>query len=325
MRQLVIGVLGGMSAASTSLYYQRLNAVARSRLGGLHGASLLLRSVDFAPIAAMQSAGEWRRAGALLNGEARALERGGAEMLLLATNTMHCVADEIMDGVQIPLLHIGDATASAIARDGLSRPGLLATAFTMEQSFYTDRLHAANLEPIIPSADDRALIHHIIYEELCKDVVTAASRAAFEGIAARMVDRGADCLILGCTEIGMLLNASNVSCPVYDTTHVHCDDAIDVALKEDAQGGGAHVVQQTTGKEEEEASTVAALIKLGGSVTAEPIQGKGVLQGGWEGGWRATAQIGEQRMMITVRGGGKDEAEQQAARKLLDSIFVSDY
>ena len=160
-------------------------------------------------------------------------------------------------------------------------------------------------------------------------MVTTASRAAFEGIAARMVDRGADCLILGCTEIGMLLNASNVSCPVYDTTHVHCDDAIDAALKEEGQGGGAfgaQVVQETSGKEEEEvASTVAALIKLGGSVMAEPIQAKGVLQGGWEGGWRATAQIGEQRMMITVRGGGKDEAEQQAARKLLDSIFASDY
>ena len=131
-RQRVIGVLGGMSAASTALYYNRLNAAARAHLGGLHGASLLIRSVDFAPIAAMQSAGEWRRAGAVLNAEARALERGGAELLLLATNTMHCVANEIMDGVRIPLLHIGDATASAIVRDGLRRPGLMATAFTME-------------------------------------------------------------------------------------------------------------------------------------------------------------------------------------------------
>ena len=226
----LIGVLGGMSSASTSLYYSRLNAVARAKLGGLHGASLLLRSVDFAPIAAMQAAGEWQQAAVALNAEARVLERGGAELMLLATNTMHCVADEVTRGLTIPLLHIGDATASAISRDGLCRPGLMATAFTMEGSFYTDRLRHAGLDPLVPCAADRAITHRIIYEELCKDVVTAASRAAFERIAERLVARGADCLILGCTEIGMLLDASNVPCAVYDTTHVHCDAAIAAAL-----------------------------------------------------------------------------------------------
>ena len=225
-----IGILGGMSAASTQTYYRELCRLIRERLGGLHSPELLIRSLDFAVIEAAQAAGDWDGAGRILNREALALERGGADFIVLATNTMHKVADQMMQGVGIPLLHIADATAAAINRQGLKRPGLMATAFTMEQDFYTARLRAAGLEPVIPDATDRAETHRIIYEELCKEVVKPESEQAYRGIASRLVDRGADCLILGCTEVGMLLNAGNVSVPVFDTTLVHCEAAVARAL-----------------------------------------------------------------------------------------------
>lgn len=229
-----IGILGGMSAASTRIYYQRLCDLVRDRLDGLHSPELLIRSVDFAPIAAMQAAGDWDSAGRVLNDGAKALERGGADFILLATNTMHKPADQMMQGVSIPLLHIADATAQAIREEGLQRPGLMATAFTMEQPFYTDRLRAAGLEPLIPEAKDRAETHRIIYEELCRDLIMERSRAVYEQIAARLVARGADCLILGCTEVGMLLNADNVTVPVFDTVNIHCRAAIEMALGPEA-------------------------------------------------------------------------------------------
>lgn len=225
-----IGILGGMSAASTQTYYRELCRLVRERLGGLHSPELLIRSLDFAVIEAAQAASDWDGAGKILNREALALERGGADFIVLATNTMHKVADQMMQGVGIPLLHIADATAAAINRQGLKRPGLMATAFTMEQDFYTARLRAAGLEPVIPDAADRAETHRIIYEELCREVVKPESEQAYRGIASRLVDRGADCLILGCTEVGMLLNAGNVSVPVFDTTLVHCEEAVDRAL-----------------------------------------------------------------------------------------------
>lgn len=225
-----IGILGGMSAASTQTYYRELCRLVRERLGGLHSPELLIRSLDFAVIEAAQAAGDWDGAGKILNREALALERGGADFIVLATNTMHKVADQMMQGVGIPLLHIADATAAAINRQGLKRPGLMATAFTMEQDFYTARLRAAGLEPVIPDAADRAETHRIIYEELCREVVKPESEQAYRGIASRLVDRGADCLILGCTEVGMLLNAGNVSVPVFDTTLVHCEAAVERAL-----------------------------------------------------------------------------------------------
>ena len=230
MRQKTIGILGGMSAASTALYYARLNAQCQARLGGLHSASLLVRSLDFAPIEALQARGDWAAAAALLNSEALALERGGAELLLLATNTMHKVADEVTSGLRIPMLHIADATAHAIREAQLERPGLLATVYTMEQDFYTGRLRAAGLQPIIPEASDRSVVHSIIYEQLCKGIVLEASRAAYERVATRLVERGADCLILGCTEVGMLLGSENVDVPVFDTTAIHCDRALDLSL-----------------------------------------------------------------------------------------------
>lgn len=226
-----VGILGGMSAASTQIYYRELCDLTRDRLGGLHSPELLIRSLDFAHIEALQMNGQWDAAGVILNKEARALERGGAELIILATNTMHKLAEPMMDGVTIPLVHIADATAQAIKREGLKSPGLMATAFTMEQSFYTDRLAAAGLSTVLPNAEDRAETHRIIYEELCKNVTTQASEAAYVAIAGRLVEADADCLILGCTEVGMLLNQGNVTVPVFDTTLIHCATALDEALK----------------------------------------------------------------------------------------------
>jgi len=225
-----IGILGGMSAASTQTYYRTLCDLTRARMGGLHSPELLIRSLDFAPIAALQAAGDWDAASAILNLHAKALQRGGAEIVLLATNTMHKLAAPMMAGVTIPLLHIAEATAARIARAGLKSPGLMATAFTMQESFYTGKLQAAGLTPILPEAEDRSEIHRIIYAELCRDITTASSRVSFEAIAQRLADSGADCLILGCTEIGMLLSQSNVTLPVFDTTLIHCEAALDLAL-----------------------------------------------------------------------------------------------
>ena len=225
-----IGILGGMSAASTQTYYREMCAMTRARLGGLHSPELLIRSLDFAEIEDLQKKGDWNGAGVILNAEAKALERGGADLIVLATNTMHKLASQMMEGVKIPLLHIADATSLAIRARGLNRPGLMATAFTMEQSFYTDRLIAAGLDLIVPNEIDRAETHRIIYEELCKDLVTDQSTITYEAIAERLVQSGADCLILGCTEVGMLLNQENVSVPVFDTTLIHCAAALDYAI-----------------------------------------------------------------------------------------------
>src|SRR3954466_14054204 len=222
-------MLGGMSAASTQIYYRELCRLTSERLGGLHSPELLIRSLDFAGIEALQATGDWDKAGDILNAEAKALERGGAAFLILATNTMHKLAGQMMQGVSIPLLHIADATAEAVRRKGLRRPGLIATAFTMEQSFYLDRLAASGLDPIVPDADDRAEGHRIIYEELCRGVTTPESEARYIAIASRLVERGADSVILGCTEVGMLLNQGNVSVPVFDTTLIHCEAALDFA------------------------------------------------------------------------------------------------
>lgn len=225
-----IGILGGMSAASTQIYYRELCALTRARLGGLHSPELLIRSLDFAAIEALQASGDWAAAGAVLNAEAKALERGGADLIILATNTMHKLAAHMMDGVNIPFIHIADATAQAIIDRGLKTPGLMATAFTMEQSFYTEQLVERGLHPMVPIDADRAETHRIIYEELCKDIVTDDSRQAYVAIAERLEEAGIDSLILGCTEVGMLLNQNNVRVPVFDTTLIHCQAALDAAL-----------------------------------------------------------------------------------------------
>lgn len=227
-----IGILGGMSAASTQIYYRELCRMTRERLGGLHSPQLLIRSLDFAIIEILQASGRWNDAGDILNREAKALARGGADFIILATNTMHKLADAMMQGVSIPMLHIADATAERIRKRNLRKPGLVATAFTMEQSFYLDRLTAAGLSHLVPDAEDRAETHRIIYEELCRDIVTEQSRTTYRGIAERLMERGADCLILGCTEVGMLLNQEVVSVPVFDTTLIHCEAALAMALGE---------------------------------------------------------------------------------------------
>jgi aspartate racemase len=200
------------------------------RLGGLHSPELLIRSVDFAPIAALQAQGEWAAMGSILNDHAKALESASADMIMLATNTMHKLAGSMMAGVTAPLIHIADAIAKALCAAGHKRPGLMATAFAMEQDFYTNRLRAHGLDPITPNADDRAAVHRIIYSRLCRDIATESSRSCLEGVAARLATARADSLILGCTEGGMLLHTGNVPVPVFDTVAISCAAALDAAL-----------------------------------------------------------------------------------------------
>ncbi len=220
-----------MSAASTQLYYAYLCELTKEQLGGLHSPELLIRSVDFARIESLQMSNNWKAAGTLLNEEAKRLQDGGAQLLVLATNTMHKLADEMMQGVNIPMIHIADATAQAIQKAGLKRPGLMATRFTMEQRFYLDRLQTAGLDAVVPNKADRATIHTIIYDELCKNFISSESRAHYEIVAQRLIDNGCDSLILGCTEVGMLLGSHNVSVPVFDTTKLHCEAALHAATE----------------------------------------------------------------------------------------------
>jgi aspartate racemase len=227
----VIGLIGGMSCESTAHYYKRLNERVRAQLGGLHSADILMWSVDFAPVAQMQAEDRWQEAGAYLANIGRRLEQAGAELLVLATNTMHRVADAIEASTGVPLIHIADATAEKILAEGKHKPGILATRFTMEQDFYTGRLRDKfGLEVVVPDQADRALVHQIIYDELCVGRVTEASRRAFVDVGRRLAMRGADSLILGCTEVAMLLDESNAPLPIFDTALIHADAAVDFAL-----------------------------------------------------------------------------------------------
>lgn len=221
-----LGVLGGMSWTSTESYYRLLNEGVVARLGGLHSAQLLVHSVDFDPVAKAQHDGDWDTTVEILSGAAQGLARGGAEALLIATNTMHKVADEVEQASGLPLLHIADATADAIVADGVHTVGLLATAFTMEQDFYVGRLRDRGLEVIVPDAPQRAEVHRIIYDELCLDVVLDASREVYREVIASLVDRGAQAVILGCTEIALLVSAPDSSVPLYDTTRIHADAGV---------------------------------------------------------------------------------------------------
>jgi aspartate racemase len=225
-----IGLLGGMSWESTALYYRLLNEEVRDRLGGFHSARLVLASVDFAEIEAMQVAGDWAAAGELLADEAAALERAGAECLVLCTNTMHKVADAIEAAVGIPLLHLADVTADAVRRAGLERVALLGTRFTMEQPFYADRLRALGLDVLVPEGEDRTLVHDVIYDELVLGVVRDESRAAYVDVVGRLLDQGAGGVVLGCTEIELLIGPDDVAVPVFATTALHARAAVDFAL-----------------------------------------------------------------------------------------------
>jgi len=225
-----IGLIGGMSWESTIPYYRLINEAVRERLGGLHSARLVLHSVDFAEIEQLQRAGEWDAAGAILAQAARGLEAAGAELLLIGANTMHKVAPAVAATVRIPLLHVADATAAAVKAAGLDTVGLLGTRFTMEQAFYVERLQQHGLTVIVPEADARALVHRVIYEELCRGRILDASRAAYREVMAALVAQGAQGIVLGCTEIALLVDAGDASVPLFDTTRLHAIAAVDWAL-----------------------------------------------------------------------------------------------
>jgi aspartate racemase len=224
-----IGLIGGMSWESTAHYYRVLNQETARRLGGLHSAPLIVHSVDFAPIADLQARGEWDVAGQQLAGIARGLQDAGADLIGLATNTMHIVADQITSAIDIPFIHIADPTSDALLADGFKNVGLLGTNFTMEKSFYRDRLTASGLTAIIPEVD-RTNLHGIIFEELCRGIVREESRRTYVTAIERLAARGAEAVILGCTEITMLIDDSVSPLPVYDTTDLHAKALVAAAL-----------------------------------------------------------------------------------------------
>ncbi|MFD8479534.1 aspartate/glutamate racemase family protein [Kitasatospora sp. NPDC059673] len=225
-----IGLLGGMSWESTAEYYRLLNELTRERLGGLHSAKCVLHSVDFAEIEQLQATGQWQAAGELLAAAAQSVEAGGADLLLICTNTMHKVADQVAAAIGIPLLHLGDATAEAVRAAGVRRVGLLGTAFTMEQDFYRDRLAGHGLDVIVPDAAGRELVHRVIYQELCMGVVRQESREAYRKVIADLVAAGAQGVILGCTEIELLIGAEDSPVPVFPTTRIHAAAAVAAAI-----------------------------------------------------------------------------------------------
>ncbi len=227
-----IGLLGGMSWESTALYYRLLNEQVRDRLGGYSSARCVLLSVDFAPIRALQAAGDWDGAGRLLAADARAVQAAGADFLVLCTNTMHTVADAVAGAVDVPLLHIGDSTADAVHAAGLARIGLLGTAYTMEQPFLVDRLAAAGLEVLVPGEADRELVHRVIFDELVLGVVREESRQAYRDVIGRLAARGAEGVVLGCTEIELLVGPDDVDVATFPTTALHVAAAVRAALDE---------------------------------------------------------------------------------------------
>jgi aspartate racemase len=226
-----IGLLGGMSWESSAEYYRLVNEATRDRLGGLHSADCLLRSIDFTAVEQLQRTGDWEAAGALLAAEAAALEAAGAELLVLCSNTMHKVADAITAAVAIPFVHIGDTTAEAVRAQRLRTVGLLATAYTMEQDFYVGRLRDRHgLTVLTPGEHDRALVHRIIYDELCVGVVSDASRDEYRRVMRGLAERGAEAILLGCTEIDLLVGPEDSPVPVFDTTRLHAERAVELAI-----------------------------------------------------------------------------------------------
>ena len=226
-----IGLLGGMSWESTALYYRLINETTRDRLGGLHSAPLALVSVDFAPIEALQHAGDWAALAGELQRAAERVEAAGADMLLICTNTMHKIASDVAAAVDIPLLHIADATADVIEEAGYSTIGLLGTRFTMEEDFYCGRLEARGIRVLTPGEDDRGVVHRVIYRELCQGVINDESREHFVQIIDRLGSDGAEAVIEGCTEIGMLVAPEHTSMPLLNTTVIHARAAVTKALE----------------------------------------------------------------------------------------------
>lgn len=228
-----IGLIGGMSWESTVPYYRLINETVKERLGGLHSAKVILYSVDFYEIERLQHSGDWDAAGMLLADAARSLEAAGADFLVLCTNTMHKVAPAIEAAVRIPLFHIADPTAEDIKRAGFSKVGLLGTRFTMEQAFYKDRLRERHgLDVLVPDQEDRDIVHCVIYDELCLGTIRPESGTEYRRIIAGLVARGAEAVILGCTEISLLVDQQDSTVPLFDTTAIHARKAAEFALAE---------------------------------------------------------------------------------------------
>ncbi len=227
-----IGLIGGMSWESSIEYYRIINEETKKRLGGLHSSKSVMASVDFAEIETLQHEGRWDEAGRILTKVAQDVERGGADLVVLCTNTMHKVADQMQAGIHIPLLHIADATAERIRAAGLTKIGLLGTRFTMEQGFYKGRLiEKFGLDVLTPDEIEREVVHCVIYDELCLGLIKDESREAYKNIMARLVERGAQGIILGCTEIELLVHDEDASVPLFPTTRIHAEAAVDFALK----------------------------------------------------------------------------------------------
>ena len=227
-----IGLIGGMSWQSSLHYYQLINDAVNRQLGGLHSARILMYSVDFAPIETLQHNGDWDGAAEVMVDAVRRLEAGGADFFVIASNTMHRIADVVSAAVNIPLLHIADATAAVLAQNGVNRIGLLGTAFTMELDFYRNRIaQAHDIEVIVPELHDRQMVHDIIYQELCKGQIEAESREVYLAIIDRMRAQNIDGVILGCTEISMLLQPQHTDMTLYDTTAIHAQQAVIKALE----------------------------------------------------------------------------------------------
>jgi aspartate racemase len=226
----MIGLLGGMSWESSAEYYRIVNEEVRDRLGGLHSARVLLHSVDFAGIEALQTAGDWATAARVLLDAGRSLRAGGAELLVLCTNTMHKVAGELERGLDIPLLHLADTTAVAVKAAGTRRVGLLGTAFTMEQAFYRDKLAGHGLDVLVPGEADRGLVHRVIYDELVVGLLSDESRQALRQVIGRLVAAGARGVILGCTELELLVGPADSPVPLFPTTRLHAEAAVTAAL-----------------------------------------------------------------------------------------------
>ena len=226
-----MGLIGGMSWESTAVYYRLINEMVRTRRGGLASAKVALQSLDFAEVAALQRADRWQDAADLLASAARRLEAAGADCILICTNTMHLVADEVARAVTVPLIDIRDVTGRALAEAGMRRPLLLATRYTMEHGFYADHMRTRfGIDMMTPDARDRSTVHDIIFDELCRGVVLPQSRAAMQEIVRRGADAGADSVILGCTEICLAVTPADVALPVFDSTAIHADAAVDFAL-----------------------------------------------------------------------------------------------
>ncbi len=226
-----IGLLGGMSWESTLTYYTRINTGIRNALGGLHSAKIILYSVEFSEIERLQNLGQWDKAGELLSYAARKIESAGADCLLICTNTMHKIAEMVEAEISIPLVHIADATAQAIRNRQMTGVGLLGTRFTMEDDFYRGRLEKNfDIDVYIPENKERAMVHRVIYDELCCGTISDNSRKAFIRVVERMAERGAQAVILGCTEISLLIQQQDTAVPLFDTTAIHADAAVQFAL-----------------------------------------------------------------------------------------------